>query len=229
MLHLFYCTLFSSFMSPRTNDRFIRFLLHFISLVAQHVSCSFVEHNAITWCGLNETDMTEDQYVCVDRRGRKAEMKATLSDPHTPVSRHLRTTDKARLSSYLSIYLPQFVCFSSPPSVHLLQQQTESNNNNDSRLVAGEDPPGCDRERARWPVFDPHRACLSNWVEKTNPPPPTRLSWISKYLWGSISIWASEAHVRRWPWWVKVSGMHEDAVNVALITLGLKPDCLFWH
>lgn len=71
--------------------------------------CSFVKHNAITGCGLNETDMTEDEYVCVDRRGRKEEMQATLSDPHTPVSRHFRTTDKARLSSYLSIYLPQFV------------------------------------------------------------------------------------------------------------------------
>lgn len=164
MLHLFYCTSFSSFMQPRTNDPSI-------SLVAQHVSCSFVKHNAITGCSLNETDMTEDEYVCVDRRGRKKEMQDTLSDAHTPVSRHLRTTDKGRLSSYLSIYLPHFVCFSSPPSV---QRQTESNNN-DSSLVTGEDPPGCNRQRAHWPVFDPHRACLSNWVEKTNPPPLTRL------------------------------------------------------
>lgn len=89
--------------------------------------------------------MTEDGYVCVDRGGRKEEMQDTLGDPHTPVSRHFRTTDKGRLSSYLSIYLPQFVCFSSAPSVRLLQQQTESNNNNDSSLVAGEDPPGCNR------------------------------------------------------------------------------------
>lgn len=40
--------------------------------------------------------------------------------------------------------------------------------------------------------------CLSNWVEITNPPPLlTLLSWISKYLWASISIWAPASRVRK--------------------------------
>lgn len=131
-----------------------------------------------------------------------------LSDPKASES-HTCWLPLTRLSSstYISapfnpmpLYLPQFVCFSFPPphpficAAAALEQQTEPNNNNS--LVAGKDPPGHDHNQATLASVWPPWACLSNWVEITNPPALlTLLSWMSKYLWASISISELQSHM----------------------------------
>lgn len=135
----------------------------------------------------------------------------------------------------MSLYLPQFVCFSSLPHPFIcaaaaLEQQTEPNNNNS--LVAGEDPPGHDHNQAPLASVWPPWACLSNWAEITNPPALlTLLSWMSKYLWAPISISELQSHMGE----KRTTGVRRCLEriqtlkkNVALIIETLKPDCCFW-